>query len=158
MLAHFVQTPLSRRHNFDPDTIFVSGFAYIHQIFLYSMQATYLNSSVRLGQNICLISVRHGRSCSSRHQNLKPLQLPKIFQHKAASIEQHLLPQHSYATTLSRLIHIDPFKKVSDPPWLQGTTVSVLTTDSGIKNLLVDSEGGEETTLPYNMRHKDPVA
>ncbi len=30
---------------------------------------------------------------------------------------------------------------------LQGTTVSALTTDSGIVNLSVDCEGGEETTL-----------
>jgi hypothetical protein len=34
---------------------------------------------------------------------------------------------------------------------LQGTTVSALTTDSGIGNLLVDFEGGEETTLPPLM-------
>jgi hypothetical protein len=37
---------------------------------------------------------------------------------------------------------------MSDPPQQsQGTTVSALTTDSGIDNLLVDCEGGEETTL-----------
>ncbi len=53
------------------------------------------NSSVGFGQNICSISVHHGRSWSSPHQNLKSLQLPELFQHKAASIEQHLLPQHT---------------------------------------------------------------
>ena len=38
---------------------------------------------------------------------------------------------------------------MSDPPQQsQGTTVSALTTDSGIDNLLVDVEGGEETILP----------
>ena len=38
---------------------------------------------------------------------------------------------------------------MSDPPQqLQGTTVSALTTDSGIGNLSVDVEGGEETILP----------
>ncbi len=52
------------------------------------------NSSVRFGRNICSISVRHGCSCSSPRQNLKSLQLPELFQHKAASIKQHLLPQH----------------------------------------------------------------
>ena len=36
---------------------------------------------------------------------------------------------------------------MSDPQLLQGTTVSALTTDSGIVNLLADCEGGEETTL-----------
>jgi hypothetical protein len=37
---------------------------------------------------------------------------------------------------------------MSDPPQQsQGTTVSALTTDSGIDNLSVDCEGGEETTL-----------
>ena len=37
---------------------------------------------------------------------------------------------------------------MSDPPQqLQGTTVSALTLDSGIDNLSVDCEGGEETTL-----------
>jgi hypothetical protein len=36
---------------------------------------------------------------------------------------------------------------MSNPPQLQGTTVSALTTDSGIENLSVDSGGGEETTL-----------
>ena len=38
---------------------------------------------------------------------------------------------------------------MSDPPeQSQGTTVSGLTADSGIGNLLVDVEGGEETILP----------
>ena len=38
---------------------------------------------------------------------------------------------------------------MSDPPQQsQGTTVSALTTDSGIGNLSVDVEGGEETILP----------
>jgi hypothetical protein len=37
---------------------------------------------------------------------------------------------------------------MSDPPQqLQGKTISALTTDSGIANLLVDFKGGEETTL-----------
>jgi hypothetical protein len=36
---------------------------------------------------------------------------------------------------------------MSDPQQLQGTTVSALTTDSGIVDLSVDSGGGEETTL-----------
>jgi hypothetical protein len=36
---------------------------------------------------------------------------------------------------------------MSDPQQSQGTTVSALTTDSGIENLPVDSEEGEETTL-----------
>ncbi len=37
---------------------------------------------------------------------------------------------------------------MSDPPQqLQGTTVSALTIDSGIDNLLVECEGGEEITL-----------
>ena len=36
---------------------------------------------------------------------------------------------------------------MSNPQLLQGTTVSALTTDSGIVDLLVDSGGGEETTL-----------
>ncbi len=41
MSAHFSQMPLLRRHNFDPDTFFVSGFANIHQIFLFSTRCTY---------------------------------------------------------------------------------------------------------------------
>ena len=36
---------------------------------------------------------------------------------------------------------------MSDPQLSQGTTVSALTTDSGIENLSADSGGGEETTL-----------
>jgi hypothetical protein len=37
---------------------------------------------------------------------------------------------------------------MSNPPQQsQGTTVSALTTDSGIDNSPVDCEGGEETTL-----------
>jgi hypothetical protein len=36
---------------------------------------------------------------------------------------------------------------MSDPQQLQGTTVSALTTDSGIVDLSVDSGGGEETTF-----------
>ena len=36
---------------------------------------------------------------------------------------------------------------MSIPQLSQGTTVSALTTDSGILDLSVDSEGGEETTL-----------
>jgi hypothetical protein len=36
---------------------------------------------------------------------------------------------------------------MSDPQLLQGTTVSALTTDSGIVDLSVNSGGGEETTI-----------
>jgi hypothetical protein len=94
----FFQMPLSWRHNFD-------------QIFLYSMQATYLNSSVRFGQNICLISVCHGRSCSSWHKNLKSLQLPELFQHKAASIKQHLLSQHKLHNNIEPAHPYRPFQR-----------------------------------------------
>ncbi len=41
MSAHLAKIPLSWQHNFDPDTFFVSGFADIHQIFLYSTRGTY---------------------------------------------------------------------------------------------------------------------
>ena len=41
MSSHFAQMPLSRRHNFDPDPFFVSGFANIHQILLYRTRGTY---------------------------------------------------------------------------------------------------------------------
>ncbi len=39
--ALLAEMPLLRRHNFDPDTFFVSGFAAIHQIFLFSTRDTY---------------------------------------------------------------------------------------------------------------------
>jgi hypothetical protein len=96
MSSHFSQMPLSRQHNFDPDTFFCVRICQHPPNFplLYIPEVHKENSSVRFGQNICSISVRHGRSCSSPHQNLTSSQLPELFQHKAASIKQHLLPQH----------------------------------------------------------------
>ncbi len=42
MSSLLAEMPPSRRHNFDPDTFFVSGFADIHQIFLFSTIGTYV--------------------------------------------------------------------------------------------------------------------
>ena len=68
--------------------------------FSYSTQATYLNFSVRFGRNNCLISVCHGPSSSSWHKNWKSSQLLELFQHKAASIKQHLLAQHELGNNI----------------------------------------------------------
>ncbi len=46
MSAHFAQMPLSWRHNFDPDTFFVSGFADIHPFLLIVPEVHTENSSV----------------------------------------------------------------------------------------------------------------
>ncbi len=82
MSAHIAQMPLSWRHNFDPDTFFLCLDLPTSTKFSSIVPEVHTeNSSVRFGQNICLISVRHGRSSSSRHQNLKSSQLPELFQH-----------------------------------------------------------------------------
>ena len=46
MLVHFAQIPLSWRHNFDPDTFFVSGFANIHPFLFRVPEVHTENSSV----------------------------------------------------------------------------------------------------------------
>jgi hypothetical protein len=46
MLAHFAQMPLSWRHNFDPDTFFVSGFSDIHPFLLRVPEVHTENSSI----------------------------------------------------------------------------------------------------------------
>ena len=51
------------------------------------------------------------------------------------------MQQHWAGSSISILLNM------SDPQLLQGTSVSALTTYSGIVDLLVDNGGGEETTL-----------
>jgi hypothetical protein len=96
MSAHLAKMPLSWQHNFDPDTFLVSEFANIHQFFLYSTRGTYREFlckiwlkylfDIRLPWTFLLLSTPKFKKSS---------QLPELFQHKAASIEQHLLPQHN---------------------------------------------------------------